>query len=99
MSRTPEPLLDLHPRDARAAGVRGGEFVEITSRRGMVIAQCRVTETVRAGTCFLPFHWGRRLGFWKSANNLTLGVRDPLSAQPELKACAVRVRRLPEVTP
>jgi ferredoxin-nitrate reductase len=97
-SRTPEPILDLHPRDARAAGVSGGDFVEITSRRGMVIAQCRVTETVRAGTCFLPFHWGRRLGFWKSANNLTLGARDPLSAQPELKACAVRVRRLSEGT-
>jgi ferredoxin-nitrate reductase len=97
-ARTPEPVLDLHPRDARTVGVSGGDFVEITSRRGMVIAQCRVTETVRAGTCFLPFHWGRRLGFWKSANNLTLSVRDPLSAQPELKACAVRVRRVPEAT-
>jgi anaerobic selenocysteine-containing dehydrogenase len=60
----------------------------------MAIAQCRVTETIRAGTCFLPFHWGRRLGFWKSANNLTLSARDPVSAQPELKACAVRIRRL-----
>ena len=94
ISRTPEPLLELHPRDARAAGVADGDFVEVSSRRGMAIAQCRVTETIRAGTCFLPFHWGRRLGFWKSANNLTLSARDPVSAQPELKACAVRIRRL-----
>jgi anaerobic selenocysteine-containing dehydrogenase len=94
-TRTPEPLLELHPRDARAAGVADGDFVEITSRRGKAVAQCRVTETIRAGTCFLPFHWGRRLGFWKSANNLTLSARDPLSFQPELKACAVRLRRLP----
>jgi anaerobic selenocysteine-containing dehydrogenase len=94
VSRTPEPLLELHPRDARAVDVVDGDFVEITSRRGMAIAQCRVTETIRAGTCFLPFHWGRRLGFWKSANNLTLSARDPLSAQPELKACAVRIRKL-----
>jgi anaerobic selenocysteine-containing dehydrogenase len=72
-----------------------GDFVEITSRRGKAVAQCRVTETIRAGTCFLPFHWGRRLGFWKSANNLTLSVRDPRSFQPELKACAVRLRRVP----
>jgi hypothetical protein len=43
----------------------------------------------------MPFHWGRRLGFYKNANNLTLGLRDPLSLQPELKACAVRLRRLP----
>ena len=96
LARTPEPVLEVHPRDARAAGVVDGAFVEIASRRGRVIAPCRVTETVRAGTCFLPFHWGRRLGFWKSANNLTLSARDPLSAQPELKACAVRLRALPE---
>jgi anaerobic selenocysteine-containing dehydrogenase len=95
LRRTPEPLLELHPRDARAADVADGDFVEITSRRGKAVAQCRVTETIREGTCFLPFHWGRRLGFWKSANNLTLSVRDPLSHQPELKACAVRLRRLP----
>lgn len=97
LARTPEPILELHPRDARAAGVADGDFVEVTSRRGKAVAQCRVTETIRAGTCFLPFHWGRRLGFWKSANNLTLSARDPLSAQPELKACAVRLRRIPDL--
>ncbi|MBI3630004.1 MAG: hypothetical protein HY217_10595, partial [Candidatus Rokubacteria bacterium] len=50
----------------------------------------------REGTCFLPFHWGRRFGVYKSANNLTLSARDPLSKQPELKACAVRLRPLIE---
>ena len=95
MSRTPEPLLELHPSDARASGVAAGDFVEITSRRGKAVAQCRVTVTIREGTCFLPFHWGRRLGFWKSANNLTISARDPHSAQPELKACAVRLRKVP----
>jgi anaerobic selenocysteine-containing dehydrogenase len=64
-----------------------------------VVAQCRVSATIREGTCFLPFHWGRRLGFYKSANNLTLSARDPLSKQPELKACAVRLRRLGEISP
>ncbi len=58
------------------------------------MAQCRVSGAIREGTCFLPFHWGRQAGFYKSANNLTLGGRDPLSRQPELKACAVRVRRV-----
>ena len=56
-----------------------------------MVAQTRVSEAIREGTCFLPFHWGRRHGFWKAANNLTLSARDPLSRQPELKACAVRV--------
>jgi anaerobic selenocysteine-containing dehydrogenase len=95
MARTPEPILELHSRDARTAGIVAGDFVEITSRRGKAVAQCRVSDTIRAGTCFLPFHWGRAHGFWKSANNLTIASRDAISAQPELKACAVRIRRVP----
>jgi ferredoxin-nitrate reductase len=92
MARTPEPILEVNPRDARRAGVRDGDFVEVVSRRGKAVAQTRVTETIREGTCFLPFHWGRRFGFYKAANNLTLSDRDPISKQPELKACAVRLR-------
>ena len=95
-ARTREPLLEVHLRDARRAGIRDGDFVEITSRRGKAVAQARVGETIREGTCFLPFHWGRQWGFYKAANNLTLSARDPLSRQPELKACAVRLRAITE---
>jgi len=92
--RTPEPILEINPRDAQQVGVPDGGFVEVASRRGKAVAQARVTATIREGTCFLPFHWGRRLGFYKAVNNLTLAVRDPISRQPELKACAVRIRAL-----
>jgi anaerobic selenocysteine-containing dehydrogenase len=97
--RTPEPILEVNLRDAARIGLSDSDFVEVVSRRGKVVAQCRVSATIREGTCFLPFHWGRRLGFYKSANNLTLSARDPLSKQPELKACAVRLRRLGEISP
>ncbi len=97
LSRTPEPLLEVNTRDAARAGLQDSDFVEVVSRRGKVVAQCRVSAAIREGTCFLPFHWGRRFGFYKSANNLTLSARDPLSKQPELKACAVRLRRLVEM--
>jgi anaerobic selenocysteine-containing dehydrogenase len=93
-ARTPEPILEVNLGDARRAGIQDGDFVEITSRRGKAVAQCRVSAAIREGTCFLPFHWGRQAGFYKSANNLTLSGRDPVSRQPELKACAVRLRRV-----
>jgi anaerobic selenocysteine-containing dehydrogenase len=96
VGRTPEPILIVNTRDAREQSIHDGDFVEIVSRRGTAIAQCRVNDTIRQGTCFLPFHWGRLHGVEKSANNLTLAARDPLSKQPELKACAVRLRRLAE---
>jgi len=95
-SRTPEPILEMNLRDAQRAGIQDGDFVEITSRRGKAVAQCRASAATREGTCFLPFHWGRQTGFYKSANNLTLSGRDPISQQPELKACAVRLRRVAE---
>jgi ferredoxin-nitrate reductase len=97
-ARTPEPILEVNLGDARRAGIQDGDFVEVSSRRGKVVAQCRVSAAIREGTCFLPFHWGREAGFYKSANNLTLSGRDPLSRQPELKACAVRLRRVAQAT-
>jgi anaerobic selenocysteine-containing dehydrogenase len=90
----PEPVLEINRADARQFGIQDADFVEVISRRGKVMAQCRVTEEIVRGACFLPFHWGREHGLFKAANNLTITARDPLSHQPELKACAVRVRKV-----
>jgi len=90
----PDPILEIHRADARQLGIQDADFVEIISRRGKVMVQARVTEEITRGACFLPFHWGREHGFFKAANNLTVSARDPVSHQPELKACAVRVRRV-----
>lgn len=94
--RAPEPVLQIHPRDARRVGLRDGDFAEVRSRRGEVVVQARVTAEIAEGTVFLPFHWGRGDGRLKAANNLTHDACDPLSKEPELKHCAVRVRSLPE---
>lgn len=91
-----EPFVELHPQDARRCGVQDGDFVEIASRRGKLVVQARVTAEITLGTCFVPFHWGRRLGFYKCVNNLTLDAFDPISKEPELKAAAVRVKKLEE---
>jgi predicted molibdopterin-dependent oxidoreductase YjgC len=58
------------------------------------MAQARVTEEIAHGTCFLPFHWGREQGFSKAANSLTVSARDPISRQPDFRACAIRVRNV-----
>jgi ferredoxin-nitrate reductase len=90
----PDPILEIHRADARPLGIQDADFVEVFSRRGKVMVQARVTEEIARGTCVLPFHWGREHGFFKAANNLTVSARDPVSRQPELKACAVRVRKV-----
>jgi ferredoxin-nitrate reductase len=91
MKAAPEPYLELHGEDAARAGVADGAFVEVRSRRGMFIAQARVTAEIPRGVCFAPFHWGRQAGEFKAANNVTQRALDPISKQPEIKYCAVNI--------
>ncbi len=90
-----QPFLELHPVDAVRRQIENGDVVEIRSRRGRVWAEARVTEKIREGACFMPFHWGRLAGPYSAANNVTLAAVDPISKEPELKACAVEVRLRP----
>jgi formate dehydrogenase alpha subunit len=92
-----DPFVEIHPQDAAKIAIQDGDFVEVTSRRGKAIAQARVTEEILRGTCFMPFHWGRAAGYYKAANNLTVKARDPMSRQPELKACAVRITKVEDL--
>ena len=89
----PEPVLEINPEDAEKYGVREGDLTLVESRRGKATVRCKVTDKVREGTVFLPFHWGRLLANNGRANLLTLEAIDPYSQQPEFKACAVRVKK------
>ena len=89
----PEPLLEVHPQDAQKLGVGTGDWVRVISRRGQVRVKVTVTEGIPAGTVFLPMHWGALWGEQMAANNLTHPHSCPVSKQPELKACAVRLER------
>ena len=51
-----------------------------------------VTDRVRQGTCFVPFHWSDEQGANLAVNAVTSDAVDPDSLQPEFKACAVAVR-------
>jgi sulfite reductase (NADPH) flavoprotein alpha-component len=87
----PAPYIELNPQDAERWQIGDGELVKVSSRRGKVIVPAQVTSKIRAGTCFMPFHWGRLAGHDKAVNNITTGAVDPVSRQPELKACAVSI--------
>ena len=52
-----------------------------------------VTDRVRPGNCFAPFHWNDEQGEYLTINALTNDAVDPVSLQPEFKACAVRLAR------
>ncbi len=93
MKKEPEPFVELHPDDATRLGIDEGNRVRVLSRRGQAQAKSRITQAIKPGTCFMPFHWG---SLWGAAvvNHTTIEAFDPLSKQPELKFCAVRLEKV-----
>ncbi|WP_331770942.1 molybdopterin-dependent oxidoreductase (plasmid) [Embleya sp. NBC_00888] len=90
----PGPFVEIHPADARALGVAAGDRVEVASRRGRAVLPARVSDRVRPGDCFAPFHWNDRFGEYLGINAVTNDAVDPISFQPEFKACAVALTKV-----
>ncbi|MFI6494212.1 molybdopterin-dependent oxidoreductase [Streptomyces sp. NPDC050564] len=89
----PGPFVEVHPEDADALGIAEGDHLEVASRRGRAVLPAVVTDRVRPGTCFAPFHWNDLFGEYLSINAVTSDAVDPVSFQPEFKVCAVALAK------
>jgi predicted molibdopterin-dependent oxidoreductase YjgC len=85
-------FVEIHPDDAARLGVRNGERVNLSSRRGGCVTQVRLNPDIARGTLFVPIHWEDGNPNWA-----TNPIFDPTSKQPELKACAVALSPQEEV--
>ena len=99
----PGPFVEMHPDDAARFGIADKDAIEVASRRGRAVLPALVTDRVRPGNCFAPFHWNDAFGEYLTINAVTNDAIDPASQQPEFKACAVTLTkvagRAPEATP
>ncbi|MFH9746866.1 molybdopterin-dependent oxidoreductase [Streptomyces anulatus] len=95
----PGPFVEIHPDDAAALGIGEGDCVEVASRRGRAVLPARIADRVRAGECFAPFHWNDLFGEYLGVNAVTNDAVDPISFQPELKLCAVRLAKVAAPAP
>ncbi len=85
-SISPTATVFINPVDAERLGVADGEFARVTSRRGSIELEARVSHRETPGSCFIPFHFREA-----AANLLTIDEIDPFGKIPEFKFCAVRV--------
>jgi nitrate reductase (cytochrome) len=87
----PAAYVEVNREDARALGVRDGDPVRLTSRRGTIELPARIDYRAQPtrGQVFVPFFDEGKL-----INELTLDAYCPISAQPDYKKCAVRVERV-----
>jgi len=86
VERCPESLAEINPKDAEKMGIKDGDFVTVTSRRGSLKVKASVIETPPEGTIFMNFHLGEA-----AVNLLTNPALDPVGKIPEYKVCAVKV--------
>lgn len=90
----PGPFIELHPDDASRLGIKDKDPVEVRSLRGCAVLPAVVTERVREGNCFAPFHWNDVFGENLAINAVTNDAVDLISQQPEFKFCAVALQRV-----
>jgi formate dehydrogenase major subunit len=84
----PEAFVEVHPEDLARLGVRPGERVRVSSRRGSIELVARPSTSVSEGSVFIAFHFREA-----AANVLTTDAIDPVGKIPEFKFCAVRLER------
>jgi len=89
MMHIAEPFIEIHPADARKAGIAPASLVRVSSDRGEVVLRALVSEKQQQGTVFAPMHWNETNANLARVGALISPNPDPISGQPELKFTAV----------
>src|SRR5262245_8323950 len=86
----PAAYVELHPSDGERLGIKNGDAVRLTTRRGMLVLPAQSDGRARSpeGQVFVPFFDESML-----INELTLDAFCPISQQPDYKKCAVKVEK------
>jgi predicted molibdopterin-dependent oxidoreductase YjgC len=88
-SREPVPIVEMHPADCEALGVMDGDPVQISSRRGTIRINVRVSDRQARGQVFVPMHFREA-----AANVLTNPQLDPYARIASFKVSAVKIEKV-----
>jgi nitrate reductase NapA len=86
----PDAVLFMHPDDAAARGLRRGQAVTVSTRRGELntTVETRGRNKMPKGMVFIPWFDAGRL-----VNKLTLDATCPISKETDFKKCACKVAK------
>ncbi len=82
-------FIEMHRFNAKQLGVKHGETVAVSSRRGTIEAEVWISPRVRPNCVWMPMHFAE-----SRANLLTNDAGDAVTGTGEYKVCAVRVEKL-----
>ena len=83
-----ESYIEVNEEDAASLGIRNGDKVLVSSRRGQISSTARVGQKVHPKEAFMTFHFADG-----NVNRITNAALDDLARIPEYKACAIRIRK------
>jgi formate dehydrogenase major subunit len=81
-----EDLLEIHPHDAETRGINHGDRVSLSSRKGDITLEAKITERVQPGVVYTTFHDPET-----GANVVTTEYSDWATSCPEYKVTAVQI--------
>ena len=81
-----QDILEIHPHDAEARGVKEGDWVKLSSRSGETTLRATLTDKVSPGVVYTTFHHPTT-----QANVITTDYSDWATNCPEYKVTAVQV--------
>jgi formate dehydrogenase major subunit len=82
----PEAIACLNQKDLEKIGIKPGNSIQVSTRRGEISLKARQDEDIPEGMVFVPFCFSEA-----AANILTNPQLDPIGKIPEFKFCAARV--------
>lgn len=85
-------FIEMNIKDAISLGIKDGEKVQVSSRRGQIETTARVGTKVSPGETWMPFHFQDG-----NANWLTNAALDKFAKAPEYKVCAIKIEKLKEL--
>ncbi len=83
-----EGFIEVNYKDAERLGIKNGERIKVSSRRGEITATARVGRKVSEGETWMPFHFPD-----SPVNRLTNAALDEFARIPEYKVCAVQLAK------
>lgn len=86
-----EPLVEVHPDDARVAGLANGGLARVVSGAGTSVFRVLVTDAQAPGAVFVPMHWTDAMASGGRGNLLPDQAVDPVSGQPGFKNNGCRI--------
>jgi len=89
-----EPLVEVHPADALAAGLASGDLARVATTQGDSIFRVAVTDAQRPGEIFVPIHWTDRVSSGGRAGLLPGSAADPESGQPGFKSTPAAIAKV-----